>query len=119
MGAEAHHSDRNLTRDLDATVATRRLLTDNRVPLMVEAGCGTGKNTGYFNQIADRVQPPSSEGMLAVARNRVVSPKVTFQQADLTLDWPCPAKSAHLVSFNLVLEHIESIAPVLRKLSTA
>jgi malonyl-CoA O-methyltransferase len=113
--APSYDSNRNLTRDLDATV-TRRLLKDNRVPVMVEAGCGTGKNTGYFSQIADQVHALDfSEGMLAVARSRVASPNVTFQQADLTSDWPCPAESAHLVSFNLVLEHIESIAAALRK----
>lgn len=113
--APNYDADRNLTRDLDAEV-TRQLVGDDRIPVVVEAGCGTGKNTSYFSRIADEVHALDfSEGMLAVARSRVTSPNVLFQQADLTSDWPCAAKRAHLVSFNLVLEHIESLAPVLRK----
>ncbi|WP_210545319.1 bifunctional 2-polyprenyl-6-hydroxyphenol methylase/3-demethylubiquinol 3-O-methyltransferase UbiG [Rhodoferax sp. PAMC 29310] len=113
--AANYDADPNLTRDLDEEV-TRRLLGDDRIPVVVEAGCGTGKNTEYFSRIADEVHALDfSEGMLAVARSRVTSPNVLFQQADLTSDWPCPAKIAHLVSFNLVLEHVELLTPVLRQ----
>lgn len=113
--AASYDSDRNLTRDLDAEV-TRRLLGSDRIPVVVEAGCGTGKNTSYFSQIADEVLALDfSAGMLAVARSRVTSPHVRFHQADLSSDWPCPAKHAHLVSFNLVLEHVQSLTPVLRE----
>lgn len=113
--AASYDSDRNLTRDLDAEV-TRRTLGYDRIPVVVEAGCGTGKNTHYFSLVADHVHALDfSEGMLAVARDRVASPNVVFQQADLCSDWPCPAQSAHLVSFNLVLEHVEFLAPAFRK----
>ncbi len=105
--------DRNLTRDLDADV-TRLLLTGARFPVVVEAGCGTGKNTGYFCDVADEVHALDfSEGMLRVARQRVLSPRVRFHQVDLSSGWPCGEASAHLVSFNLVLEHIESLTAVL------
>jgi SAM-dependent methyltransferase len=113
--AASYDADRNLTRDLDEEV-TRQLLGGDRIPVVVEAGCGTGKNTSFFSRIADEVHALDfSEGMLAVARSRVTSPHVVFQQADLTSDWPCPATFAHLVSFNLVLEHVELLTPVLRK----
>lgn len=110
-----YDSDRNLTRDLDAEV-TRRVLGTDRVPVLVEAGCGTGKNTVYYSQLADEVHALDfSEGMLAVARNRVTAPHVRFQQADLSAPWPCAAQAAHLVAFNLVLEHLEALEPVLRQ----
>ncbi len=113
--APHYDSDRNLTRDLDAEV-TRRLLGSDRIPVIVEAGCGTGKNTGYFSQIADEVRALDfSEGMLEVARTRVTSQNVHFHQADLSSDWPRLANRAHLVSFNLVLEHIEALTPAIRQ----
>ncbi len=112
--ASSYDACRNLTRDLDADV-TRRILGSDRIPVVVEAGCGTGKNTNYFSQIADEVHAfDFSEGMLEVARTRVSSPNVIFRQADLCAEWPSLANRAQLVSFNLVLEHIESLAPVLR-----
>ncbi|GAP38994.1 methyltransferase domain-containing protein [Piscinibacter sakaiensis] len=113
--AARYDADRNLTRDLDAEV-TRRQWSPRRLARVVEAGCGTGKNTGFFAGIADEVLALDfSEGMLAVARRQVARPNVVFRQADLAADWPCPAGWASLVSFNLVLEHLESLAPVLRR----
>jgi ubiquinone/menaquinone biosynthesis C-methylase UbiE len=114
-----YDSDRNLTRDLDAQV-TRQVLGTGRFDVLVEAGCGTGKNTSYFSEIADEVHALDfSAGMLDVARTRVSAPHVHFWQADLSASWPCPAGRAQLVSFNLVLEHIESLAPVLRRAALA
>ena len=110
----SYDSDRNWTRDLDAEV-TRRLLTGNSFPVVIEAGCGTGKNTGFFCDVADEVHALDfSEGMLKVARQRVLSPKVRFHPVDLSSNWPCREACAHLVSFNLVLEHMESLSSVLK-----
>ena len=110
----SYDSDRNWTRDLDAEV-TRHLLTGISFPVVIEAGCGTGKNTGFFCDVADEVHALDfSEGMLKVARQRVRSPKVRFHPVDLSSDWPCREACAHLVSFNLVLEHMESLTPVLK-----
>lgn len=111
----SYDTDRNLTRDLDFEV-TRKLIQPNHIPVMVEAGCGTGKNTVYFSQIAGHVYALDfSAGMLEVARRNLSAENVYFQQADLTLDWPCPAGCADLVSFNLVLEHIHDVAAVIRQ----
>lgn len=113
--AAAYDSDRNLTRDLDAEV-TRRLIGVHRRPVVVEAGCGTGKNTRFFAEIADEVHALDfSEGMLSIARSRVTAPHVRFEQADLSAAWPVAPGRAHLVSFNLVLEHFEMLAPVLSR----
>jgi len=113
--AATYDTDRNLTRDLDAEVTRQRLGTQP-LSVIVEAGCGTGKNTGYFSQLADEVHALDfSHGMLDVARRRVTAPNVHFHQADLSGDWPCPANGANLVSFNLVLEHIQDLAGVMRQ----
>lgn len=112
--AATYDADRNLTRDLDAEV-TRRVIGLDRIASVVEAGCGTGKNTRFFAEIADAVHALDfSDGMLAVARTRVTAPHVRFDRADLSAGWPVEAGTAQLVSFNLVLEHIERLAPVLR-----
>jgi SAM-dependent methyltransferase len=63
-------TDRNLTRDLDAEL-TCRLIGPGPVSVLVEAGCGTGKNTRHFSQIAAEVHALDfSAGMLEVARRR-------------------------------------------------
>jgi malonyl-CoA O-methyltransferase len=117
--APRYDTDRNLTRDLDAEV-TRRLLGDEHYSAVVEAGCGTGKNTGFFGQIAREVLALDfSAGMLAAARARRWPSHVSFQQADLCTDWPCPPARADLVSFNLVLEHIEDLSSVMQQAERA
>lgn len=117
--APRYDTDRNPTRDLDAEV-TRRLLGQPRVPVLVEAGCGTGKNTDFFGQIASEVLALDfSAGMLDVARVRVSAPHVAFRQADLREAWPCPPARADLVSFNLVLEHIEDLSSMMRQAERA
>lgn len=104
-----YDSDCNLTRDLDEAV-TRQLLAGRSFDRVIEAGCGTGKNTLHFAAVARAVQALDfSPGMLAVAARRVATPNVTFHQADLTAAWPCEPASADLVSFNLVLEHIADV----------
>ena len=106
---------RNPTRDLDAVV-TQRLLGAVPIPVVIEAGCGTGKNTGYFSQIGATVHALDfSSGMLELARRNVSAPNVRFGEADLSARWPCRTGEADLVSFNLVLEHVEHLDEVLRE----
>ena len=108
-----YDSEINLTRDLDAVV-TRRLAGSGPFPLVVEAGCGTGKNTRHFSQIGSAVHALDfSSGMLDLARRNVAAPNVLYREADLTSTWPCCTGAADLVSFNLVLEHIERLDAVL------
>ncbi len=97
----------NRTRDLDGDV-TRRWLEGRRFGVTVEAGCGTGKNTGRLASVADEVHALDfSPGMLERARARVTAPHVRFMQADLTEPWPVADRVAGLVTFNLVLEHLD------------
>lgn len=108
-----YDTDRNLTRDLDARVlrqSTRLALSGRRV---LEIGCGTGKNTEYLAQHArDLVAMDFSTGMLALAKQRVPHPHVRFVQHDVREPWPIDNNSIDVVIGNLVLEHIEQLAPV-------
>jgi malonyl-CoA O-methyltransferase len=110
--APTYDTDRNLTRDLDQLV-TARLLGARRYARMIEAGCGTGKNTLFFAGCCDSVLALDfSSGMLATAQDRVQAHNVRFAQANLLEPWPCTPDSVELVSCNLVLEHIENMQHV-------
>jgi malonyl-CoA O-methyltransferase len=80
---------------------------------VVEAGCGTGKNTGW---LAERclwlAALDFSAGMMAVARRKVQAGNVGWARCDLNRPWPLVGESADLVMFNLVLEHVQRLEPV-------
>ena len=113
--ADSYDTDPNATRDLDRS-ATAQVLGPLRFGMAIEAGCGTGKNTALLAGISQSVLALDfSPGMLAKARARVQDHHVQFQQADLLQTWPCGDGLAELVSCNLVLEHIEHMAPIFRE----
>ena len=110
--AASYDTDRNLTRDLDAQV-TRTVLGDLRPAVVLETGCGTGKNTAFFAEIAARVLALDfSRAMISRAESRSYAASVAFALADLTQPWPCAVASTSLVACNLVLEHIADLDPV-------
>jgi len=110
--SSSYDRDPNRTRDLDAEVV-RRVLAGRRLGRVVEAGCGTGKNTGFFATIAEDVQAlDASAGMLAQARAKLGAANVAFVPADLRRQWPVATGSADLVAFDLVLEHVEDLRPL-------
>jgi ubiquinone/menaquinone biosynthesis C-methylase UbiE len=47
--------------------------------------------------------------MLTIAKDKVQSENVQFQNADLTKEWSVQNEIADLVTFNLVLEHVEDL----------
>lgn len=105
----------NATRDLD-----EQLLPALAPPLagrtVVEAGCGTGKNSRWLApRVACLIGLDFSAGMLRQARSRVSAPHVHYVQANLTAVWPVAAASADVVLFNLVLEHVPALAPVFQQ----
>ena len=111
--AATYDSQENPTRDLAGKVlrSFEALFADLRV--VVECGCGTGRNTPWLADRAGKVIGLDfSEHMLAIARSAVHSSRVEFFQQDLRDPWPVDGAAADLVFFNLVLEHIEDLAPV-------
>jgi ubiquinone/menaquinone biosynthesis C-methylase UbiE len=111
--SQTYDSDPNATRDLDQTVLERTFGLSH-FDCIIEAGCGTGKNTELLARVGGKVHALDfSDGMLAQAQTKLRHrPNVTFAVADLTQRWPCADRSANLVTCNLVLEHIRDLAPV-------
>lgn len=107
--SSTYDADRNLTRDLDASV-TRRILGRRRFRSALELGCGTGKNTAFLARISRTVLALDfSRGMLERAKEKVEARNVAFALADLTKPWPCADGSFDVVTFNLVLEHVDDL----------
>ena len=105
-------ADHNATRDLDAAVVRAAPLHLARHDVL-ELGCGTGKNTVWLAAQARQLHALDfSEGMLAEARRRVTSPNVRFVQHDVRSGWPLADASVDVVIGNLVLEHVEWLAPI-------
>lgn len=107
--SESYDSDENLTRDLDQQV-TRSVLGSLHFDSILEIGCGTGKNTGFFAQIADHVHAVDfSSGMIKRARAKVQARNVHFSILDITQPWKLQQESFDLIVCNLVLEHITDL----------
>jgi ubiquinone/menaquinone biosynthesis C-methylase UbiE len=107
--ANNYDEDKNLTRDLDAQIVIEEF-NNNRFMSILEVGCGTGKNTVFFSEIADNVYAIDfSEGMIAKAKEKVKANNVSFNVNDITSNWSIEDNIFDLVSCNLILEHIEDL----------
>ena len=114
-----YDSDVNATRDLDQVV-TRTVLAGRQFDRVLEIGCGTGKNTALLTQLAPRVLGLDlSAGMLAQARVRNLGSAVAFVQADITRPWPIAPGRFDLITFNLVLEHVEELNFIFKQAALA
>jgi 2-polyprenyl-3-methyl-5-hydroxy-6-metoxy-1,4-benzoquinol methylase len=114
-----YDTNKNKTRDLEAQVL-RSTLADVSFKNCLEIGCGTGKNTEWLITRAAHVTAADlSEGMLDIAREKVVSERVEFRQADILQPWNFGTGRYDLVTFSLVLEHIEHLEPVFREVAQA
>jgi ubiquinone/menaquinone biosynthesis C-methylase UbiE len=113
--ADQYDTNENRTRDLEG-IALRETLGSLSFKNCLEIGCGTGKNTGWLVQKAQQVTAVDlSESMLEKAKSKIMSDKVQFIQADINRDWKFINADYDLVSFSLVLEHIELLEPVFKK----
>lgn len=107
--SESYDEDLNLTRDLDAHIV-RNEFANSKFDSILEVGCGTGKNTIFFSEIADKVYAIDfSEGMIKKAKEKIKSHYVYFKLADITRKWPIENNTIDLVTCNLILEHIENL----------
>lgn len=117
--AEQYDTNENKTRDLEG-ISLRQMLANIRFNTCLEIGCGTGKNTEWLITKADKVAAIDfSEQMLTIAKSKIKSEKVKFIQADITKDWAFADEQFDLITFSLVLEHIENLNDIFQKLTTA
>lgn len=115
--ANQYDTNNNKTRDLEG-FALRENLNNIHFGTCLEIGCGTGKNTEWLiAKATEIVAVDISEEMLAKAKEKITSEKVTFQQADINQNWAFAAKTFDLISFSLVLEHIENLDPIFKQAS--
>jgi len=108
----SYDADRNTTRDLDgmALRAAGLPLLGARV---LEIGCGTGRNTVFLAaQASDVLALDFSRGMLDQATARCTGLQVRFVAGDLRSRWPTADASIDVAVVDLVLEHIEDLAPI-------
>lgn len=107
----------NKTRDLEAR-ALRTELAKIKFDYCLEIGCGSGKNTEWLLTKSKYITAVDlSDEMLAIAKKKIISDKVQFIEADITRNWVFVKEKYNLVCFSLVLEHIENLDNIFRKVS--
>lgn len=117
--AGQYDSDLNKTRDLEA-FALREVLAGIDFGTCLELGCGTGKNTLWLlTRASELLAVDLSDEMLHKAKSKINSEKVKFLQADIMDHWDFASAKFDLVSFSLILEHIEDLGPVFEKAADA
>jgi 2-polyprenyl-3-methyl-5-hydroxy-6-metoxy-1,4-benzoquinol methylase len=112
-----YDTNKNKTRDLEAK-ALRKTLENISFQSCLEIGCGTGKNTEWLIQKAEHVTAVDlSDEMIAKAKAKDFPDKVEFKQADITKEWVFTNQQYDLISFSLVLEHIENLEHIFKESS--
>ena len=97
----------NRTRDLEA-MALRKVLSNLSSIDILEIGCGTGKNTAWLVTKANTILAVDlSVEMLEKAKSKL--PGINFKQADINKPWNFTDEQFDLISFSLVLEHIQHL----------
>ncbi|SKB49073.1 class I SAM-dependent DNA methyltransferase [Dyadobacter psychrophilus] len=115
--SEQYDTNVNKTRDLEA-VALRRIFVDQTFENILEIGCGTGKNSQWLiTKTKKLVGADLSAEMLAKAKEKLSGSDATFIQADITKDWNFTNDKFDLITFSLVLEHIENLDFVFSEVS--
>ncbi|KIC90827.1 class I SAM-dependent methyltransferase [Flavihumibacter sp. ZG627] len=113
--AEQYDTNKNRTRDLEA-IALREVLDAVAEGDCLEIGCGTGKNSVWLvEKCRSLTAVDLSEEMLSRAKEKLEGKPVQFLQADITKPWPYADGSFDLVTFSLVLEHINDLDPIFRE----
>ncbi|TRO67214.1 class I SAM-dependent DNA methyltransferase [Christiangramia sabulilitoris] len=108
--SSSYDLNENKTRDLDKSI-TKNVLGDLRFDSVLELGCGTGKNTEWFQTRAGRVLGIDfSREMLQLARQKFPGDKICFTRADLNHPWNWTSEKFDLLTFSLVLEHFKDLS---------
>jgi ubiquinone/menaquinone biosynthesis C-methylase UbiE len=116
--SKQYDTNTNLTRDLEAQ-ALRTVLSEIKFDNCLEIGCGTGKNTEWLITKAKKIIAVDlSNEMLAIARKKIKSDQVEFIQADIIQDWNFVSSGYDLITFSLVLEHIEDLEAIFNKITS-
>lgn len=116
--SDQYDTNNNKTRDLEA-IALRNTLPAIEFDNCLEIGCGTGKNTVFLAKKAKQVTAVDlSDKMLEKAKQKINAANVKFIQADITKDWSFIDKQYDLITFSLVLEHIENLHNIFKKVAT-
>ncbi len=108
--AESYDQMPNKTRDLEGQ-KLKEILNNYQFNSVLEIGCGTGKNSKWFIQKAGKILAVDfSKEMLAIAQKKINSTKIEFKQADILKPWTFTNEEKFdLISFSLVLEHIQNL----------
>jgi ubiquinone/menaquinone biosynthesis C-methylase UbiE len=115
LWSKQYDSIENKTRDLEAK-AIKEALDNIEIESCLEIGCGTGKNTEWLLQKANYIMAIDfSEEMLSRAKKKINSDKVNFLQADITKEWNFTDNKFDIVTFSLVLEHIEDLDHIFKE----
>ena len=115
--SEIYDTNENKTRDLEA-VSLRETMEDFAFNSCLEVGCGTGKNTVWLETKAKQITAVDlTPAMIEKAKAKIKTNTVTFVVADINKDWNFINNEYDLVTFSLVLEHIENLNPIFEKLS--
>ena len=107
----------NKTRDLEKH-ACETVIGELDFTRVLELGAGTGKNTAWLAERADRVLSVDfSEDMQAIARAKVTNSNVEFRLGDVREKWGFGDFGADLITCSLILEHVEDLGFVFQKAS--
>lgn len=113
--ADQYDSNVNKTRDLES-LALKESLADISFESCLEIGCGTGKNSIWLQDRARHITAVDlSNQMLLKAKEKIMSANVNFVQADINQPWTFTNRKFDLITFSLVLEHIEDLESIFRR----
>ena len=115
--SEQYDTNFNKTRDLEA-FSIRDVLSEIKFNNCLEIGCGTGKNTEWLITKGESIVAVDiSDEMLSIARQKITNKSVSFLKADVTENWDFTNETFDLVVCSLVLEHIENIETVIKRIA--
>ncbi|MEI8074497.1 MAG: class I SAM-dependent methyltransferase [Bacteroidota bacterium] len=110
--SDQYDSNENKTRDLEA-IALKSVLSSIDFHKVLEFGCGTGKNTVWLETKADQITAVDfSEAMIAKAAEKIKSANTKFIIADINKPWDFTHEKYDLITYSLVLEHIQDLDSV-------